>query len=134
VISLGLAGTVFGLLSQAGTSVKGAYDLLVSMSIIAYFIPYLFVFASMIRLQSRPAPAGALRLPGGKRVAIPLACVGFFSTFSAIILSMFPAEDERNPTAALVMTLVLLVSGVAVYWRGHRSISRAAALSEEIAL
>jgi amino acid transporter len=138
VISLGLAGTVFGLLSQAGTSVKGAYDLLVSMSLIAYFIPYLFVFASMIRLQSRPAPAGALRLPGGRRVAIPLACVGFFSTFAAIILSMFPAEDERNPTAALikilVMTLVLLVSGVAVYWRGHRSISRAAALSEEIAL
>jgi glutamate:GABA antiporter len=138
VISLGLAGTVFGLLSQAGTSVKGAYDLLVSMSLIAYFIPYLFVFASMIRLQSRPAPAGALRLPGGKRVAIPLACVGFFSTFSAIILSMFPAEDERNPTVALVkilvMTLVLLVSGIAVYWRGHRLISRAAALSEEIAL
>jgi glutamate:GABA antiporter len=138
VISLGLAGTVFGLLSQAGTSVKGAYDLLVSMSLIAYFIPYLFVFASMIRLQSRPAPPGALRLPGGKRVAIPLACVGFFSTFSAIILSMFPAEDERNPTVALVkilvMTLVLLVSGIAVYWRGHRLISRAAALSEEIAL
>jgi glutamate:GABA antiporter len=92
----------------------------------------------VIRLQSRSAPAAALRLPGGKRVAIPLACVGFFSTFGAIILSMFPAEDERNPTAALikilVMTLVLLVSGVAVYWRGHRSISRAAALSEGIAL
>jgi glutamate:GABA antiporter len=138
VISYGLAGIVFGLLSQAGTSVKGAYDFLVSMSLIAYFIPYLFVFASMIRLQSRPAPFGALRLPGGKRVAIPLACVGFFSTFAAIILSMFPAEDERNPTAALikilVMTLLLLVSGGAVYWRGHRSISRAAALSEGIAL
>jgi hypothetical protein len=92
----------------------------------------------MIRLQSRPAPSGALRLPGGKRVAIPLACVGFFSTAAAIFLSMFPAEDERNPTAALikilVMTLVLLVSGVAVYWRGHRLISRAAALSEGMAL
>jgi hypothetical protein len=32
------------------------------------------------------------------------------------------------------MTVVLLVSGVAVYWRGHRSIIRATALSEEIAL
>src|SRR5204863_9695271 len=32
---------VFVLLSQAGTSVKGAYDVLVSMSLIAYFIPYL---------------------------------------------------------------------------------------------
>jgi amino acid transporter len=138
VISYGLAGIVFGLLSQAGTSVKGAYDLLVSMALIAYFIPYLFVFASMIRLQSRPAIPGALRLPGGKRVAIPLACVGFFSTFSAIILSMFPAEDERNPKAALtkilVMTIVLLASGAAVYWRGHRSVIRAAALGEGIAL
>jgi glutamate:GABA antiporter len=138
VISYGLAGIVFGLLSQAGTSVKGAYDLLVAMSLIAYFIPYLFVFASMIRLQSRPAPSGALRLPGGKRVAIPLACVGFFSTFAAIILSMFPAEDEPNPARALfkilTMTLVLLVSGIAVYWRGRRSIIRATALSEGIAL
>jgi glutamate:GABA antiporter len=138
VISYGLAGIVFGLLSQAGTSVKGAYDLLVAMSLIAYFIPYLFVFASMIRLQSRPAPSGALRLPGGKRVAIPLACVGFISTFAAIILSMFPAEDEPNPARALfkilAMTLVLLVSGIAVYWRGHRSIIRATNLGEGIAL
>ena len=138
IICSGGAGILFGLLSQAGTSVKGAYDLLVSMSLIAYFIPYLFVFASMIRLQSRPAAPGALRLPGGKRVAIPLACVGFFSTAAAIVLSMFPAEDERNPAAALlkivVMTLVLLLSGIVVYWRGHRSIIRAAALSEGIVL
>ncbi len=49
----GLAGMIVALLSQAGTSVRGAYDVLVSMSIIAYFIPYLFLFASMIRLQSR---------------------------------------------------------------------------------
>jgi hypothetical protein len=42
-----------------------------------------------------------MRLPGGKRVAIPLACLGFFSTFAAIILSMFPAEDEPNPARAL---------------------------------
>jgi amino acid transporter len=138
IVCSGVAGIVFGLLSQAGTSVKGAYDLLVSMSLIAYFIPYLFVFASMIRLQSRPAAPGALRLPGGKRVAIPLACVGFFSTAGAIVLSMFPAEDERNPAMALfkivVMTLVLLLSGIVVYWRGHRSIIRAAALSEGLVL
>src|SRR5271156_230775 len=138
IIAYGLAGICFGLLSQAGTSVRGAYDLLVTMSLIAYFIPFLFLFAAMIRLQSRPAPPGAMRLPGGKRVAIPLACMGFLSTTAAIILSLFPAEEEPNPIVALVkilvMTLVLLVSGVAVYWRGDRSISRAAALNGEIAL
>ncbi len=110
------------MLSQAGTSVKATYELLVTMSLIAYFIPYLFVFAAMIRLQSVPYAPGSLRLPGGKRVAIPLACVGFFSTTAAIVLSMFPAEDERNPGTALfkiiAMTLVLLLSGMAAYLRG----------------
>jgi amino acid transporter len=137
VISYGLAGILFGLLSQAGTSVKGAYAMLVSMTLITYFIPYLFLFAAMIRLQSHPYPPDALRLPGGKRVAIPLACVGFFSTTAAIILSMFPAEDEGNPAAALfkivVMTMVLLLAGYAVYKRGERSKIRAA-LAERIAL
>jgi glutamate:GABA antiporter len=132
IVSYGLAGMLFGLLSQAGTSVRGAYDMLVSMGVITYFIPYLFLFAAMIRLQSAPYLPGTIRLPGGKRVAIPLACVGFFSTSAAIILSLFPAEDE-NPTRALlklvVMTLVLLLGGVAVYRRGQRSIHRAAALA-----
>jgi amino acid transporter len=136
LIFYGLAGILFGLLSQAGTSVKSTYDLLVSMSLITYFIPYLFVFAAMIRLQSRPAPAGALRLPGGKRVAIPLACLGFFSTTAAIILSAFPGEHEYNPGVALLkivaMTLVVLLAGMAVYLRGQRSISRAALAGEVV--
>jgi len=131
VISYGLAGILFGLLSQAGTSVKGAYDVLVSMAVITYFIPYLFLFAAMIRLHGRPSPPDAIRLPGGRRLAIPLACLGFFSTMAAIILALFPAEDEPNPAAALfkivAMTCVLLLAGVAVYRRGQRSIERAAA-------
>jgi glutamate:GABA antiporter len=129
IVSYGLAGVLFGLLSQAGTSVRGAYDTLVSMSIITYFIPYLFLFAAMIRLQARPYLPGTIRLPGGQRLAIPLACIGFFSTSAAIILSLFPAEDEQHPTAALckllIMTLVLLLTGVAVYRRGQHSIHRA---------
>jgi len=72
-------------------------------------------------------------------VAIPLACVGFFSTSAAIILAAFPAEDERNPGTALfkivAMTLVLLLAGMAVYLRAQRSISRSqASLAGEIAL
>jgi amino acid transporter len=136
VISCGLAGILFGVLSEAGASVKGTYDLLVSMSVITYFIPFLFLFAAMIRLQWRAYPANVIRLPGGKRLAIPLACLGFFSTTAAIILSLFPAEDERNPGAALfkliAMTLVLLIAGAAVYWRGRRSMIRAS-LEGEVA-
>jgi amino acid transporter len=138
VISYGLAGMLFGLLSQAGTSVAGAYDMLVSMSVIAYFIPYLFLFAAMIRLHGRASAPDAIRLPWGKRLAIPLACLGFFSTMAAIILAVFPAEDERHPSVALfkivAMTCVLLLAGVAIYRRGRRSIEQTAALAHSTKL
>jgi amino acid transporter len=134
LISYGVAGILFGLLGQAGTSVRGAYDMLVSMAVITYFIPYLFLFASMIRLQSRPAPEGVIRLPGGKWTAITLASIGLLSTAVTIVLALFPAEDDANPTATLikvlVMTAVLLGVGVAIYYRGYRRRLTATALSQ----
>ncbi len=130
ILSYGAAGILFGLLSQAGTSVRGTYDMLVSMSVITYFIPYLFLFVAMIRLQSRATPPDVIRMPGGKRVAIPLACMGFLTTAVSIVLSLFPSEDEKHPAMALskiaIMTLILLLGGVAVFRRGQRSINRAA--------
>jgi len=119
LISYGAAGILFGLLSQAGATIKGAYDMLVAMGVITYFIPYMFLFASAIRTQSTPLPPGAFRLPGGKPAIIAFACVGFLSTACTIVLSLFPADDDRHPTLTLVkivvMTLALLAAGVAIY-------------------
>lgn len=125
IISYGVAGIVFGLLGQAGTTVRGAYDMLVAMAVITYFIPYLFLFASAIRLQAQPRPEGAFRLPGGKRTIIVLACVGFLSTACTIVLSLFPAEDDAHPTATflkiVIGTIVLLGVGIAIYRSSHRA-------------
>jgi amino acid transporter len=129
LISYGLAGIFFGLLSQAGTSVRGAYDLLVSMSIVTSFIPYLLLFVSVLRVQSRPFPADAFRLPGGRRVAVILASVGILSTSATIVLSLFPSADEPHPVVAFLkiigMTAVVLVAGAALYKQGERSRPRA---------
>ena len=115
----GLAGMVVALLSQAGTTVRGAYDVLVSMSIIAYFLPYLLLFASTIRLQSRPAGTDAIRIPGGRVTAIALAAVGFASTALTIVLSVIPSEEETHKALAvgkvLISTAVLVGVGVAVF-------------------
>jgi glutamate:GABA antiporter len=109
----------FIFLGQAGTTVKGAYDVLVSMAIISYFIPYLFMFASMIRLQREPAGAGAIRVPGGAPVAIMLAAVGFCTTILSIGLALVPAADEPNKALAVTkvagLTLLLVLGGAAVY-------------------
>lgn len=124
----GLAGMVVALLSQAGTSVRGAYDVLVSMSIIAYFIPYLFLFASMIRLQNRPAAPDVFRVRGGRPVAIALAVVGLLSTALTIILSVIPGDDEPNKLLAvakvLISTAVLIGVGVAIFIVAERKRKR----------
>ena len=116
----------FVFLGQAGTSVRGAYDALVSMSIIAYFIPFLFMFAAMIKLQSEPAAPEAIRVPGGRRVATALAALGFAATAVSIVLACVPADEELNKTLAVVKvvgsSLVLIAVGVAVYIAGTRSL------------
>ena len=110
IVSYGLAGTVVALLGQAGTTVRGAYDVLVSMAIICYFLPYLFLFAAMIRLQREPAGPEVRRVPGGKPVAITLGSIGLVSTSLTIFLSVFPAEDEPHK----VMAVVKIVGGTAI--------------------
>jgi amino acid transporter len=120
---------VFIFLGQAGTSVKGAYDVLVSMSIISYFLPYLLMFASMIRLQREPAGSEVIRVPGGRPVATGLASVGFATTALAIGLALVPADDEPNKPLAVTkvvgLTVLLVAAGAAVYWLGRRRAARA---------
>ena len=120
-------GVLFVFLGQAGTSVKGAYDVMASMTVIVYFIPYLFVFAAMIKLQGEPAGTEVIRVPGGKPVATLVAMVGLITTTLTIILSMVPQPDEPNkPLAVLKVvggSVVLLLIGAGIYWFGKRPAS-----------
>jgi glutamate:GABA antiporter len=124
LISQAAIAAIFIFLGQAGTTVKGAYDVLVSMSIISYFIPYLFMFASMIRLQREPAGPEVIRVPGGKPVALAVAGTGFITTVISIALALIPAEDDPNKLLAVSksagLTLLLVASGGMVYFWGRR--------------
>ncbi len=123
ILSYGLAGTIVALLGQAGTTVRGAYDVLVSMAIILYFLPYLFLFASMIRLQHEPAGPEVRRVPGGRPVAIILASIGLISTSITIVLSVFPAADEPHKIMAVVKvvggTVIMLGVGMVLLLIAH---------------
>jgi len=100
--------------------VHGAYDVLVSMGIITYFVPYLFVFASMFRSQWREAEPGTFRVPGKMPAAIFLSCVGFLATSFTIVLSLIPAADEPNKLLAtekvVGLTGILILAGALLYW------------------
>ena len=123
IASYGAAGMSVVLLGQAGASVRSAYEWLVSMSVISLFLPYLFLFSAMIRLQGRAAGPEVRRVPGGKPVAIGLASMGLASTVITIVLSVIPAGDEANKPLAvakvLSATAVLVGLGVGMFVVGR---------------
>ena len=130
IAAYGLAGIVVALAGQAGTTVRGAYDVLVAMGILAYFLPYLFLFAAMIKLQAQPVGPEVRRVPGGRPVAVILASIGFASTALTIVLSAIPASDEPHKGLAMFKVIfgavVLVGTGVAVFavewYRGRLSL------------
>jgi amino acid transporter len=129
LLTQSVIGAVFIFLGQAGTSVKGAYDVLVSMGVITYFIPYLYVFASMFKLQSEPAGEEVIRVPGGKTTAYTLSILGFTTTLFTIALSVLPPPDEPNKPLAVIKIVggcgALVLIGVGLYWAGKRRAAKA---------
>jgi glutamate:GABA antiporter len=117
-------GVLFIFLGQAGTNVKGAYDVLASMTVITYFIPYLYVFAAMIKLQREPAGSEVIRVPGGKLVAVLISLIGLLTTTATILLSAVPPADDPNKALAVLKivggTAVLMAAGGWIYWAGKR--------------
>jgi amino acid transporter len=111
-------------LSQAGDTLKGAYDFLVAMSVLSYTLPFLFLFAVFLTLQVRaarsgPAPPDAWRTPGGRPVALAVGAVGMAATVVAVLCTLVPSPDAKNQlweAAKLVFaSAVLVLSGVAAY-------------------
>jgi amino acid transporter len=123
-----LFSVVFILMGQAGSTVRGAYQVLVSMNIITSFVPFLFIFASLLRLQREPTAPGVVRIPGGKPVASGLALLGFTATLLVLVGSVVPDPAEPNRALAvgkiLLLTFVLVGAGALAYWLGKRRARR----------
>lgn len=105
---------LFTCLGQAGTTVKGAYDVLVSLGVISYFIPYVLMFAAMLRLDRR----------GLSRA---LAGVGLAVTLLSIALACIPAPDSPDPAMSLAKILggsaALMILGAVIHRRASRRVA-----------
>jgi glutamate:GABA antiporter len=121
-------GVLFIFLGQAGTSVRGAYDVMASMTVITYFIPYLYVFAAMMRLQREPAAAEVIRVPGGKPVAVVVSLMGLLTTTFTILISVVPQPEDPNKGLAVLkivgLTALLLAVGAWIYRTGKKAAGR----------
>jgi amino acid transporter len=119
---------VFVLIGQAGTTVGGAYQVLVSLTVVVTFIPFVLLFAAAVKLAGTSDGGQALRLPGGPAAVVAFALVGLATTLGSIVLSLVPPESEPNKPLAVAKVLgttaLVLGAGILVYARGRRAAGR----------
>ncbi|HEU4402443.1 MAG TPA: APC family permease [Candidatus Polarisedimenticolia bacterium] len=121
----GAISTLMILMSFAGASVKEAYELLALFTTIVYFIPYLYLFASVMKLGvAESLTEGVIPVPGGRFGAMLVGTVGFLTTAVAIVFALVPPADALNPwffeAKILGGFVLLLLTGWMLYRRGRR--------------
>jgi amino acid transporter len=106
-------------LGQSGTSVRGAYNVLIEMMIVSSMVPFAFLFGAAIKLSAGPEGMGETRIPGGRVTVVAIALIGIATTVASMVISFVPPPDEEHPLLAVLkiagFTTVLLLGGAAVY-------------------
>lgn len=106
-------------LGQSGTSVRGAYAVLIEMMIVASMFPFLLLFGAAIKLSAGPGGMGGTRIPGGRPVLVAVALLGIATTLASMAISFVPPPEEEHPTLSILkvagLTTVLLLGGSALY-------------------
>lgn len=125
VACLFLGGTTiaFILLSGFGGRATQLYNTIISLEIVIFFIPNLYLFASLIKLHSMASGAGATRIPGGRVGAWAIGGAGFLVTAVSLVLALIPGEDVEDVPlfyASVLGSLALnLAAGTGLYLFGR---------------
>lgn len=121
-----ISGVVL-LLSQINETTIGAYQILVDAAVILYFIPFLYMYAAVIKLayrEDRMPGENIVLIPGGKIGVWLSGGLGFLVVMGGIILSMIPPGETANKflfeMKLIGGTVFAVVLGLALYYRGAR--------------
>jgi amino acid transporter len=127
ILVQGAISAVILLISQVNETMRGAYQTLVSAAILLYFLPFLYMYASVMRLAFRADRRQNLRavlIPGGTPGVMVAGGLGFAITALAMVLSLFPTEDVSNVRLWFIRLILFtagsVVFGLILYARGAR--------------
>jgi amino acid transporter len=122
-----LSGAIL-LASQINETTRGAYQILIDAAIILYFIPFLYMFAAVIKLAGRKDRAEnphAVLVPGGKLGVWLCGGLGILIVLLGIFVSLVPPGDTANKLGfelkLVCGTVISILIGLALYWRGARA-------------
>jgi amino acid transporter len=114
--------------SQISETTRGAYQFLIDAGIILYFIPFLYMFAAVIKLagrKDRKENPHAVLVPGGVPGAWIAGGLGFVVVLLGIFVSLVPPGDSSNKLGFELKlvggTVASVLLGLILYWRGARA-------------
>jgi amino acid transporter len=114
--------------SEINETTRGAYQFLIDAGIILYFIPFLYMFAAVIKLarrKDRSENQHAVLVPGGIPGVWLCGGLGFIVVLIGIIVSLVPPGDSSNKLGFELKlvggTVASVLLGLILYWRGARA-------------
>ncbi|HZE58294.1 MAG TPA: amino acid permease, partial [Chthoniobacterales bacterium] len=129
ILVQGIIAVFFLLLSVLGkgTTVETAFLILIDMSLLIYFVPYLYLFLCFV-VHCWKRDRGPLVVPGGKAGVLLSGISGFGITLFAMVVAMFPppgtAEIWLHELKLGGGAILLLGAGLVIYWRARTKIPR----------
>jgi glutamate:GABA antiporter len=115
------------ILAQHNESTKHAYQLVVDAAIILYFLPFLYMYAAVIKLAYKPdrgANLNSVLIPGGKSGVWVMGILGFVVTALSIALSVIPPGEEPHKflfeLKLVGATVGAMLIGLILHWWAGR--------------
>lgn len=123
-----LFASLFFTMTQRRGSVQEAYDIMVNLTILIYFVPYLYLFLALVRLRRLDGVhdrAEGFHVPGGSIGLWTVACSGFAATAVSLLLVLVPppgTENVMNFEMNLFLQAAAVVGiGLGFYWYSVRT-------------
>ena len=117
--------TLFVFFAQLGkgTTVERAFLVLIDMSLLIYFVPYVYLFLCFVRHLRRTPPA-RVNVPGGRALGTALGACGLLTTLFAMAVALIPPPDTPAPAVFVLKVgggslLIVLAAGL-IYRRAGR--------------
>src|SRR5205823_10651588 len=103
--------------SQMDATIMEAYQLVVDAAIILYFLPFLYMYAAVIKLADRPdrtTNEHAVLIPGGKPGVWILGLLGFIITLVSMILAMIPPGGVASKSIFELKLISVTAGAIAI--------------------
>jgi amino acid transporter len=121
IATLIFLSSLFLTIGGGTTTVQESYDILVNLTLVVYFLPYVYLFVGLMRLLKGPELTLGLRLA---------AWAGLAATVISMILVFVPPSGTANvlnyEVNLIWQTAAVLAGGIGLYYFGRRQKTRTA--------